>query len=145
MNKFINKKNIKFIILSALILYIFIFSDIGIISKIKLDNKIKSYKNNITQIKEQNDCLKLKIEKLNKDKDYIAEIARKLGYAHPGEKIYRFTTPEKEKTNQSPQSNQMLQPKLTVSTGFHIKDYLIYIITFFIVVIIYIILLRSTK
>jgi len=136
----LKKKNIKFILLSLLILYIFIFSDIGVISRIKLDKKIKEYEQKIIQIKKQNDILKIKIEKLKNDYDYIIEQARKLGYARPGEKKYRFI-PLKKETNQKIITNK----KNSLQIQFNLKDYLIYIITFIIVVSIYIILVVRAR
>ncbi len=136
----IKKRNIKFILLSILVVYIFIFSDIGIISRIKLDGKIRNYEQEIEQIREENKILQMKIGKLESDYNYIAELARKLGYARPGEKIYRFSSSK-------PESNKLkiTNKKPSFKPKFNIKDYLVYIITFLIVVIIYITLLTTAK
>ena len=131
--RMIKKRNVKFVFLSSLIVYILIFSDIGIISKIKLDKKIRNYENKITQMQSENEVLKMQIEKLNDDYDYIAELARKLGYARPGEKIYRFSPVEPE-TNIKRETNKTTPPR----DKFNIKDYLIYFITFLVIIIIYI-------
>lgn len=134
------KRNVKFILLSLLIFYIFIFSDIGIISKIGLDKKLKNYANQIEQIQNENEILKMQIDRLNKDYNYIAEQARKVGYARPGEKIYRFYQNEAQ-TNQEKQTNKIISSE----TKFKVRDYLIYIITFIVVLAIYIILIITTK
>ena len=117
-------------------------SYIGIISKIKLDRKVKKLEQKIKQIEENNETLSIIIEKLMKDDDYIAELARKLGYARPGEKIYRFPPAEPE-SNKTKITNKIPAPRFKIN--FNIKDYLVYIITFLVVVIIYIILLTTAK
>ncbi len=117
-------------------------SDIGIISKIKLDRKVKKFEQKIEKIEENNEMLSVIIEKLMKDDDYIAELARKLGYARPGEEIYRFP-PNESESNTTKVTNKIPAPRLKIN--FNIKDYLVYIITFLVVVIIYIILLATAK
>ncbi len=137
----IKKKNIKLVILSVIILYVFIFSDIGIISRIHADKKIQNNKTRLEQLKDDKEILLMRMDKLkSKDYDYIAEHARKLGYARPGEKIYRFV--KNIETTNNIKKTKIKQPS---KIKFKIKDYLIYIITFLVVVIIYIILLLTTK
>ncbi len=110
-------------------------------SRIHADNKIQNNKNRIQQLRNDKEILRMRMDKLkNKDYDYIAEHARKLGYARPGEKIYRFVK-NIEKTNNIKKTNTKQPSK----TKFKIKDYLIYIITFLVVIIIYIILLLTKK
>lgn len=132
------RKNIKFILLSIAIIYIFIFSDIGIISKIKLDQKVDQYQVRLEELIQENEKLKLQMNQLKNDYNYIADLARKLGYANKGEKIYRFFQEEiktnKIKTNIKP-----------APIEFKIKDYLIYMLTFFAVLLIYIILIINSK
>ena len=105
------------------------------------NKKIQNNKNRIQQLRNDKEILRMRMDKLkNKDYDYIAEHARKLGYARPGEKIYRFVK-NIEKTNNIKKTNTKQPSK----TKFKIKDYLIYIITFLVVIIIYIILLLTKK
>ncbi len=134
------KTKIQFIILSLFIIYIFIFSDVGIISKIKLDQKTKLYEKKLSQLHKDNEFLKDQIKKLGNDCNYIAEMARKLGYAKKGEKIYRFYQNETIKSNLI-----KTNIKLSFQEKFKLKNYLVYFITFLIVLIIYIVLLRINK
>ena len=139
----IKKKNIKFIIFSAIILYFFIFSDIGIISRIQQDRKIKEDKNKIEQLQNEKEILRMQINKLNRDYNYIADEARKLGYARPGEKIYRFLQ-RKDRTNKI-KIAEKTNKKPSFEIKFMLKDYLVYIITFIVVIAIYVILLITKK
>ncbi|MBU1076325.1 MAG: septum formation initiator family protein [Spirochaetes bacterium] len=133
----IKKNKIKFIFLSVFIIYIFIFSDIGIISKIKLDQKIKSNSLKLEQLQIENDKLKSQIKKLKTDYNYIADVARKLGYAKKGEQIFRFLEPS---TN-----TNILQSTNSYSGRLKLKNYLLYLITFAVVLAIYITLLLINR
>ncbi len=73
-----------------LIIYIFLFSDVGYFSRKKLKENILQLQIKIEKLKNENNRLKKEIELLKSDPEYIAEMARKLGYARKGEKIYRF-------------------------------------------------------
>ncbi len=83
-------KYVKYIVILLLGIYIFFFSGSGYFSRRKLINKISRLENEINNLKNENEVLRKKIELLKSDMNYIAELARKLGYAKKGEKIYRF-------------------------------------------------------
>lgn len=55
----------------------------------------------IELLEKQNEKLRLQIEQLKSDREYLAELARKFGYAKPGEKIYKFYEPIQNTNEQS--------------------------------------------
>lgn len=122
------------------ITYVFIFSDVGIIAKIKLTQKMHDLENQMLNLENENKILQTTIEKLKYDKTYIAERARDLGYAQKSEKIYRFYEEKFSNTNIRQTNNKFKALKF-----FKFKDYLAYIIVFLIVIIIYILLIFYHK
>ncbi|MDD5065487.1 MAG: septum formation initiator family protein [bacterium] len=130
------KNNFRFIFLSLIIIYLFIFSDIGIIARIQLNQEMKRFEKKIALLRKENEKLKLTVEQLKSDRNYLAEMARKLGYARNGEKIYRFY--EEPPTNSLSSGTNI---KLSFREKLKFNNYIIYWILFLIVVIIYILLL----
>ncbi len=84
------KFNKFYVIIIILLIYVFLFSDVGYFSRKKLENDIKSLEQRVKQISNENKILKKEIMLLKNDPEYLAELARKLGYAKKGEKIFRF-------------------------------------------------------
>ncbi len=81
---------LRYIVLILLVGYVFFFSGSGYFQRIKIRNNIAELKERIEYLTKENLALKKKIISLKNDADTIAELARKLGYARKGEKIYRF-------------------------------------------------------
>ncbi len=73
-----------------LLIYVFLFSDVGYFSRKRLENDIKSLQKRVLKLTQENEKLRKEIFLLKNDPEYLAELARKLGYAKQGEKIFRF-------------------------------------------------------
>lgn len=111
----IRYKSAKYIIPVLIGLYIFFFSGSGYLARKKLVNRVLSLEIEIERLETENKLLRKKIDLLKNDGDYIAEIARQLGYAKKGEKIYRF----KESVEPEKKTNSLNSIK---KTKFHIID-----------------------
>lgn len=130
----------KFIILSLLIVYLFVFSDIGVISRIRLNQKITLMEKKIIRLKKENRNLKVVVERLKSDREYLAGIARKLGYAGKGEKIYRFY--EEAATN-----SPLIRTNIRLSFWEKVKfrNVFVYLAVFILVSALYLYLLFSAR
>ncbi len=95
------KAKLTYIIIILILFYLLIFSDIGIISRIQLQKRINKNQAKINLLEKQNERLRLQIEQLKSDRVYLAALARKFGYAKPGEKIYKFYEPSQSTNEQS--------------------------------------------
>ena len=89
------------IIIFLLILGAFtFFGEKGIFNLLRLQKEVVRIKEKSSKLEEENQGLREEVKRLQTDKRYIEEIARKeLGMVKEGEIIYRFDAPPKEKEN----------------------------------------------
>jgi cell division protein FtsB len=79
------------IILFAILLFHFLFSDGGLISYIKVKRGINTSQTSISALDKENVLLRNEIEKLQKDDEYLEEVVRKkYGFLREGERLYRI-------------------------------------------------------
>jgi cell division protein FtsB len=79
------------IILFAILFFHFIFSDGGLISYFKVKRGIKAANTSMSALNKENALLKNEIDKLQKDDEYLEEVARKKhGFLREGERLYRI-------------------------------------------------------
>jgi cell division protein FtsB len=79
------------IILFAILFFHFIFSDGGLISYFKVKRGIKAANISMSALNKENALLKNEIDKLQKDDEYLEEVARKKhGFLREGERLYRI-------------------------------------------------------
>ncbi|MBN1897406.1 MAG: septum formation initiator family protein [Spirochaetes bacterium] len=83
-------RTIRYFFIVFLVIYVFFASPSGYFARKNLIIKVNDLETQITALKSENEELKEKIQLIKTDMNYIAELARKLGYAKKGEKIYRF-------------------------------------------------------
>lgn len=84
-----NKKRIIIIIVALSIILIALFTDYGLIKRVKLEKQKKELSNRIINEKNIRDSLARQIEKLQIDTLEIERIAREFyGMTRPGEQIY---------------------------------------------------------
>ena len=76
------------------------FGEKGIFNLFRLQKEVVRIKEKNSKLEEENQGLREEVKRLQTDKRYIEEIARKeLGMVKEGEIIYRFDAPPKEKEN----------------------------------------------
>lgn len=79
------------IIVFAILFFHFLFSDGGLISYFKVKRGIKVANASMSGLGKENAILKNEIEKLQKDDEYLEEVARqKHGFLREGERLYRI-------------------------------------------------------
>ena len=72
-------------------LFIFVFSENGLLDYIKLKRQIKAINQSIGKLEQENVLLKGQVDRLQKDDQYLEEFARgKFGLIKEGEKLYRI-------------------------------------------------------
>ena len=72
-------------------LFIFVFSENGLLDYLKLKRQIKAINQSIGKLEQENVLLKGQVERLQKDDRYLEEFARgKFGLIKEGEKLYRI-------------------------------------------------------
>lgn len=82
-------------LISAYMIYAFIFSDLGLLRYITIKKEYNSLRSRISQLKEKNKKMEEEIKALKIDPEYIESLAReKLGLVREGEIIYRFKDKE---------------------------------------------------
>ena len=79
-----------FLALLFALVSIILFSGNGVLDYIRLKRQIGVIGNSITRLEEENIVLKGKIDRLQKDDQYLEGEARKFGFIKEGEKVYRI-------------------------------------------------------
>tara|TARA_Y100000996_G_scaffold3664_1_gene3556 strand:+ start:289 stop:612 length:324 start_codon:yes stop_codon:yes gene_type:complete len=87
------KKSIKSyiaLLICTIFFMILVFNDFGLVTYFELKNKHTNLDREINQLFVQQNNLRLEIDRLQTDQDYIEQIAReKFMMVKPGERIYR--------------------------------------------------------
>ena len=110
----LNYKFLKYFLTIGIGIYLIFLSPTGYFTRKKLISKINQLEMETIKLQKENENLKKKIELLQSDYSYIAELARKLGYANKGEKIYRFTDLYSIQTNTN-KTEQNFKPKTKIN------------------------------
>ena len=83
-------------IITTVFIMVLVLNDFGLITYFKLKNKHKALDEELQRLLVQQNDLRLEINKLQTDQDYIEQIAReKFMMVKPGERVYRVNE-EKE-------------------------------------------------
>ena len=90
---------VKYILIGALAVYVFGFSNSGIIKRLQLEDKLNQLTKEFEEIKTENKQLKSQLHRIVNDPSYIEDLARSLGYKKAGEKIYKFVSGATNRTN----------------------------------------------
>ena len=78
------------VVITAVFIMVLVLNDFGLITYLKLKNKHKALDEELHQLLVQQNDLRLEINKLQTDQDYIEQIAReKFMMVKPGERVYR--------------------------------------------------------
>ncbi len=81
----------SFIVLLGALLFQLVFAEGGFFAFIKMKGSINSIRVSIQETKKENMALLQELEKLQKDDQYLEEIARKkYGLVREGERVYRI-------------------------------------------------------
>lgn len=84
------KRSFLFVLIIALC-YMLLFGEDGILAYIKLKRELRSNIQRIRVLEQENSRMKLELERIRNDKDYLEEMVRKkYGLIKEGEKLYRF-------------------------------------------------------
>lgn len=79
------------VVLLGALLFQLVFAEGGIFGFIKMKNSIKSVRVSIQKTEKENVALLQELEKLQKDDQYLEEVARKkYGFVREGERVYRI-------------------------------------------------------
>jgi cell division protein FtsB len=100
--KKLSKKRVLLLILFLLLIFGFFtfFGDKGIFHLLRLQKELGRIKEMNTKVEGENQKLREEVRRLQHEKRYIEEIARKeLGMVKEGEIIYQFDSPNDEKQN----------------------------------------------
>ena len=77
-------------VITAVFIMVLVLNDFGLITYFKLKNKHKALDEELQRLLAQQNDLRLEINKLQTDQDYIEQIAReKFMMVKPGERVYR--------------------------------------------------------
>ena len=77
-------------VITAVFIMVLVLNDFGLITYLKLKNKHKALDEELHQLLVQQNDLRLEINKLQTDQDYIEQIAReRFMMVKPGERVYR--------------------------------------------------------
>jgi cell division protein FtsB len=77
--------------LIVVLLFLVVFSENGLFDCVRLKNRVKAMDNSMKQLENENIVLKAEIDRLQKDDQYLEEVARKrFGFIREGEKVYRI-------------------------------------------------------
>jgi len=93
------KRVLLLILIFLLILGIFtFFGEKGILHLLRIQKEVARIKEKNAKLEEENQTLREEVKRLQTDRRYIEEIARReLGMVKEGEIIYQFDTPSKGK------------------------------------------------
>ncbi|MDD5008296.1 MAG: septum formation initiator family protein [Syntrophorhabdaceae bacterium] len=81
----------SFIVLLGALLFQLVFAEGGVFGFIKMKSSIKSVRVSIQKTEKENAALLQELEKLQKDDQYLEEVARKkYGLVREGERLYRI-------------------------------------------------------
>ncbi len=81
----------SFIVLLGALLFQLVFAEGGVFAFIKMKGSINSVRVSIQETEKENMALLQELEKLQKDDQYLEEIARKkYGLVREGERVYRI-------------------------------------------------------
>jgi cell division protein FtsB len=111
----ISPKVARIILLSivTLVMYIFMFGDVGLLRIWKAQTELKTLSGRIAALEIDNERLGVQIERLRSDPFAIEKVAReKYGYLRPGERVYRIILLGNRQKNSS-----FLSPSLDIFTG----------------------------
>jgi len=77
-------------VITSVFIMVLVLNDFGLITYFKLKNKHKALDKELQRLLVQQNDLRLEINKLQTDQDYIEQIAReKFMMVKPGERVYR--------------------------------------------------------
>jgi cell division protein FtsB len=81
----------SFIVLLGALLFQLVFAEGGVFGFIKMKSSIRSVGVSIQKTEKENIALLKELEKLQKDDQYLEEVARKkYGFVREGERVYRI-------------------------------------------------------
>jgi cell division protein FtsB len=81
----------SFIVLLGALLFQFVFAEGGVFGFIKMKSSVNSVRVSIQRTEKENTTLLKELEKLQKDDQYLEEVARKkYGFVREGERVYRI-------------------------------------------------------
>ncbi|MBP6942113.1 MAG: septum formation initiator family protein [Syntrophorhabdaceae bacterium] len=81
----------SFVVLLGALLFQLVFAEGGVFAFIKMKSSINSARHAIQETERENMALLQELEKLQKDDQYLEEIARKkYGLVREGERVYRI-------------------------------------------------------
>ncbi|MCS7280058.1 MAG: septum formation initiator family protein [Desulfobacterota bacterium] len=73
------------------LLYVLIFGEDGLLTYLKLKKNLRDSTKRIAMLQEENKNMRMEIDRLRNDKEYLEDIVRKkYGLIREGEKVYRF-------------------------------------------------------